>query len=236
MELEFCELEPHCPSGSECKNLENGYECVSTITVDVDNEALMYIFNATSSERKSISIDSIELTYRTRSWGTLFYSSYKENYFVIFIMNNYVVIEWSIYGNVETNKFRKENFSGQWLTIYLKIKENELKGGFKELVNDDTPNFIINNIDTYNFTEIFTKGKIYVGGSNPSKFDYHRIIIENGFNFTHYVLRNISLDLANNKNYYDTSETHLDTPFPMLTTDLTKNNDKFKVKKKQEKH
>lgn len=230
MELEFCELERHCPSGSECKNLENGYECVSTVTVDGDNDPLIYTFNATSSERRSMTIDSIELTYRTRSWGTLFYSSYGDNYFIVFIMNNYVVIEWSIYGNLEINKFRKENFSGQWVTIYLKIKENELKGGFIELVNDDTPNFIINNLDVYNFTEIFTKGTIFVGGSNPTTFDYQRIINEGEFNLTHYVLRNISLDLANTKNYYDTSETNLDTPFPMLTNDLNKTNDRFKVR------
>lgn len=228
-ELEFCELERHCPDGSECKNLEDGYECVSTITFDGDNIPLAYNFNVTTTEQKLILLDQFELTYRSRSWGTAFYASYSTNYFVVFIMNNHVIVEWNIFGNLETNKFKKENFRGQWLTIYLKIKDNELKGGFKELVNDDTPNFIISDFDTYNFTEIFTKGNIYVGGSNPSVFDYQHILANAEFNFTNYVLRNVSLELVHNKNYFDMFETHLETPFPMLTVDLTKTNDRFKA-------
>lgn len=229
IELEFCELE-RCPTGSECKNLEDGYECVSTITFDGNNNPpLLYNFNVTASKRKLILIDSFEITYRTRSWGTAFYATYLTNYFVVFIMNNHVVVEWNIYGNVESNKFKKENFRGQWLTIYLKIRDNELKGGFKELVNDDTPNFIINNLDAYNLTEIFTKGTIFVGGSgnDTSIFDYRQLRDE--FNISHYVLRNVTLDLANSKNYYDTAETNLDTPLPMLTTDVSKSDDVFKV-------
>ena len=31
-EMEFCQLQD-CPAGSECRNLNHGYECVSNITI-----------------------------------------------------------------------------------------------------------------------------------------------------------------------------------------------------------
>ncbi|KAJ8936905.1 hypothetical protein NQ318_010932 [Aromia moschata] len=165
-ELEFCELEG-CPAGSFCKNLEDGYECIANST--------------------NIDFYSIEVAYRTRSWGTALFGRLADNYFVVFIYHNEVVVEWSFGGLMTTKRFRKDRFEGQWISLLFLSKNRSFRGGFRENVVDDSPNFEVNDFDSLTFNEILKHGEVYVAGSDNKTFDYVTVIENTDYNMTGYI-------------------------------------------------
>lgn len=137
-----------------------------------------------------------------------------------------IVVEWSFDGLVKTESFVKEHYEGQWLTIYLKIKDSILKGGFKELVNDDTPNFTILDFESVHFNELLAKGTIYIGGSDNGTFNYWKVLENSdGFSMTH---------TTSEISPYTRNILESNTQSTLLTTfrsDTNKNSDRFKVDK-----
>lgn len=231
-EQEFCELEG-CPEDALCRNLEDGYECIANATFDGETPPLFYGF--VENVTKPAYFDSFELMYRTRSWGTVFFSKYLENYFVIFVYHDKVFINWNIGGSIQNKQFRKEHFEGQWLTLYLEVKENTLRGGFKELVKDDIPNFIAEGFDVMSFTEMLAKGTIMIGGSDNKTFDYRSILENEDYsNVTTYVtVTDTTTDFAFTSNAVELPENGFttDTPLPLFKADINKTSDRFKVSK-----
>lgn len=76
-EMEFCLLQG-CPEGSKCRNLNHGYECVANITLDGQNTTepiLQYNF---VKGQQNIPLTHIEVSYRTKSGGTIMYVSNKK--------------------------------------------------------------------------------------------------------------------------------------------------------------
>jgi hypothetical protein len=67
-EMEFCQLQ-NCPLGSNCQNLDNGYECIANTTFDGHNMSLNYYFHAASSFNTE-QLDTISITYRSRTGKT----------------------------------------------------------------------------------------------------------------------------------------------------------------------
>lgn len=173
--MEFCEIEK-CPSGSECNNLEDGYECIANATLDGKTPPLNYRF--VPETLRHLVFDTLQLKYRTRSWGTLFFAKDADNnYFTIFIYHNEVIVQWRINTpEIETKRFRREHFEGQWLSIYFQFRNAVLQGGFRDMIIDDSPNIKVNNFDTDGLDKIFREGNIYVGGSDSLTFDYQSII------------------------------------------------------------
>ncbi|KAJ8972695.1 hypothetical protein NQ314_000062 [Rhamnusium bicolor] len=152
-ELEFCELEG-CPVGSECKNLEDGYECIVNSTFNGLQAPLQYHLTIFPTSVNNFFFNSLELSYRTRSWGTVLYGKHIDNYFVVFIYHNEVVVEWNFNGQVTTKRFRKDRFEGQWISLLFVFKDPVLRGGFRENVVDESPNFEVIDFDISTFTEI----------------------------------------------------------------------------------
>lgn len=185
-DLEFCELKK-CPDQSICKNLEDGYECISNATFDGRTAPLQYGLLVLPNSTKSISFTTLELTYRTRSWGTALFAKYNEDYFVVFIYHNEVVIEWNINKSSDSRRFRKDYFEGQWLTLYFIYSGNVFKGGFKDSVVDEAPNFEVNDFSFDGFTEILKSGIIYLAGSDNSTFDYQGAVDNSDYNMTGYI-------------------------------------------------
>lgn len=96
-EMEFCQLKD-CPLNSECRNLHHGYECVSNITMNgiVSNTSLQYSFVHNSTENL-IPLNTVDITYRSKTGGTLLYlcnnedsSPHKHLYFFVFVFNDVV--------------------------------------------------------------------------------------------------------------------------------------------------
>ncbi|XP_022919866.2 protein crumbs isoform X1 [Onthophagus taurus] len=174
-EREFCKLE-QCPLDSECKNLDEGLECITNITFAGDTPPLKYGYTLTNISW----IETIELSFRSRSWGTILYAHYEMNHFLIFTNNGEILVECMMLGRRAHNKFKKDHYDGQWITLLFTIHDLTLKGGFKESVTDDTPNFTFSDFDAGNFTEIFVKGELYIGGTGDVKlFDYTNLIQNN---------------------------------------------------------
>ncbi|XP_025835498.1 protein crumbs isoform X2 [Agrilus planipennis] len=230
-DLEFCELE-HCPDGSTCRNLEDGHECIASVTFDGKSRPYHYTFSLSPSSSPSfLYFERIELSYRTRSWGTALFVKYEENYFVIFVNANVVVIQWNINGDARTRSFEHQQFEGQWLTLLLIIKDSSLIAGFKEQVIDDTAAVSADNFNAENFTEMMVKGSIYVGGSDNKTFDYWGVInmIEmNGTRTkvttettTDSIFTSSAIDLPGNV-------VTTDVPFYSYKADINKNTDYFK--------
>lgn len=65
-------------------------------------------------------------------------------------------------------KFEKEKFNGQWITLLFLLDDGNIRGGFNESVRDDNPDFNLNEFHIKNFTEMFEKGLVYVGGNNET--------------------------------------------------------------------
>ncbi|XP_072395755.1 protein crumbs [Diabrotica undecimpunctata] len=185
-ELEFCKLQG-CPTGSECKNLEDGYECITNSTFNGLQKPLQYHLTIDPSADNNFVYDSLELNYRTRSWGTVLFAKHKESYFTIFIYHNEVVIEWNLNGMPETKRFRKDRFKGQWISLLFLYKNQKFRGGFKEHVMDESSDFEVKEFDIYTFTEVFKDGDVYVGGSDGQTFDYQTVIDNTDTNMTGYI-------------------------------------------------
>nr|CAH7754904.1 unnamed protein product [Callosobruchus chinensis] len=185
-ELEFCELEG-CPQGSLCKNLEDSFECISNSTFNGLQNPMKYTLAMFDKETNSVVFDSLEVNYRTRSWGTVLFAKHKDDYFVVFIYHNEVVIEWMFDGNKYTKRFMKERFEGQWLSLLFIYKDKIFKGGFKEHVMDESHSFEVQDFDLVAFTQIFKFGEIFVAGSDNVTFDYMSIIRSANNTMTGYI-------------------------------------------------
>nr|XP_023021031.1 protein crumbs [Leptinotarsa decemlineata] len=184
-ELEFCELEG-CPAGSVCKNLEDGYECLANSTFNGLQHPLRYQLTLNPATSNKFVFDSLRLSYRTRSWGTVLFAKYIEKYFVIFIYHNEVVVEWNFSGQIVTKRFRKDRFEGQWISLLFVIQGQKLRGGFKERLIDEDNDFEVEGFDVITFTDIFKEGQIYVAGSDNT-FNYQTIIENTDYNLTGYI-------------------------------------------------
>lgn len=79
--MEFCHLKD-CPSGSECRNLIHGYECVANVTLNGTASRLHYTL---VKGDQSVNFNDINVSYRSKTGGTLLYiapdSSPKQRYF-----------------------------------------------------------------------------------------------------------------------------------------------------------
>ncbi|KRT83956.1 EGF-like domain containing protein [Oryctes borbonicus] len=179
-EREFCKIE-QCPDGSECINLDNGLECVANATFDGTGPAMFYKYSSQNSEL----INRIEVTYRTRSQGSILYVQHIENHFLIFVHYDEVVIKWNIHKTTHLYKFKKENFEGQWITLLLLFEEGIVRGGFKDPELEENPNFTSEDFNLKRFTEMFEMGIVYIGGSNETHFHHilhHSTYKNNSFN------------------------------------------------------
>ncbi|XP_045483741.1 protein crumbs isoform X3 [Harmonia axyridis] len=221
-ELKFCEIET-CPKGSDCKNLEDGFECIANASFDATSKPLRYSLTILPNSTKSV--DQMQITYRTRSWGTVFFAKSKEDYFIVFVYHNDIVVEWNLEGVMDSRKFKKDNFEGQWLTLLLKFKDSTFKGGFLENVNDENPNFEVQNFSSSALVQLLTKGEIFIAGSDEKTFDYQQVIDE-ADNMTGYIPVDSTTEIfsTNSLESFDVSKDEV----TLYKVDKNKKTDKFK--------
>lgn len=178
-----------------------------------------------SDAAERFAFTSLELNYRTRSWGTLLFARYLESYFAIFVYRSEVVVQWHRDGETDHRRFRADHFEGQWLTVYLEVKDDMLFGGFKDMVLDDAPSFEVKGLSGINLTEIFTKGTVYVAGSDNKSFDYGSVIAELNITSSHF---DITTDVTLTSNSVEQME-HNDYYPAIYKIDVNKTTDNFKV-------
>ncbi|KAK9871195.1 hypothetical protein WA026_011476 [Henosepilachna vigintioctopunctata] len=225
-ELEFCEIET-CPSGSECKNLEDGFECITNASFDATTEPLRYSLTVLPNSTKSLqSFGHLQISYRTRSWGTIFFAKGGDDHFIIFVYHNYIVVDWNLDGIAGSTKFRKDNFEGQWLTLLFRFKDSVFKGGFQENVHDENPNIEMQNFNSSAIIQLFTTGEIFLAGSDEKTFNYQSVIDE-ADNTTGYIPVSDSTTEILNSNSLESLDTTRDEII-LYRVDKNKKTDKFK--------
>nr|CAD7398371.1 unnamed protein product [Timema cristinae] len=132
-EMEFCQLQD-CPTGSTCRNLDDGYECVANFTFDGRNSSLGFVFTQPEHVHLSgLAFDSIDIAYRSRTGGTILYiSTSNGTYFSVSVYKDQVTVSWRLEQTTpgELHRFSKTEPDGNWTRIQLSIKDGLMHGGF----------------------------------------------------------------------------------------------------------
>lgn len=90
-DTQFCELTT-CPGNGVCQNLDDGFECITNMTFQGDDgmKPLAFAFHQKDAyKQKDIKLKgSIEISFRTKTGGTLLYVQNQRKYFEIAVFKN----------------------------------------------------------------------------------------------------------------------------------------------------
>lgn len=167
-DIQFCELQK-CPGNAECKNLDDGYDCVANITFQGNQEEpLAFAFSGKDDEQGTKIDSTIEISYRTKTGGTLLYVQDDDMYFEVAVLKDQVTVQWLLsVGLPETNRFHKDDTNIEWNTIFIKVQDGKLEAGWKgwEDYVEPTPSISV-PIDHGAYLHLFSgKFPIYLGGA-----------------------------------------------------------------------
>lgn len=170
-DIQFCELQ-HCPGNGVCRNLDDGFECITNMTFQGNERApLAFAFqhkNPILPETNPIK-NTIEISFRTKTGGTLFYVQHQEKYFEVAAYRNQVTVQWLLSTELPvTKRFTQENPNFDWKTVFISVQDGVLEGGFKgweESLDALQSQSISAQIDQNAFMELFSGDNLmYLGG------------------------------------------------------------------------
>ncbi|PNF36740.1 Protein crumbs [Cryptotermes secundus] len=163
-EMEFCQLQ-NCPLGSTCQNLDNGYECIANATFDGHNTSLSYSLHVTSNFSIK-QLDTISITYRSRTGGTMLYINSGTEFFSVSVYNDEVTVAWKF--NVmplgQVYRFRKDEPDGNWTTVLIRMDNNGIMGKFSFASEDTAQSFSASVFPLESWKKLVTSSKIILGG------------------------------------------------------------------------
>ncbi|KAJ9583887.1 hypothetical protein L9F63_021779, partial [Diploptera punctata] len=168
-EMEFCQLQ-QCPRGGTCRNLDNGYECVANATFDGHNMSLSYALTLPDKnyDVKDLPLDSINITYRSRTGGTLLCISSSESgeYFLVSVQQDEVMVSWKFVTMSEgvSKRFHKEYPDGNWTTIFIRLHDDGISGQFSSAGEDPPQAFTASKFPHESWHRLVTNSKILLGG------------------------------------------------------------------------
>ncbi|XP_016838846.1 protein crumbs isoform X2 [Nasonia vitripennis] len=174
-EMEFCQLQD-CPSGSKCQNLDDGYECIANATFDGVGTSFTYLYshpepmNLTES-----SIDTVKLTYRSNTGGTLMHMSPKSgnNHFTVSVLADKITVAWKLdLENTGILTFGKMEPDGNWTTILLRLNNNSIEAEYEDM-NDDVVPTSSPNFDFAAWYDLLLTGSVTLGGLGSPLSDIH---------------------------------------------------------------
>lgn len=131
-DTQFCELTT-CPGQGVCQNLEFGFECITNVTFQgEDVKPLAFTFNQRDEMSTKPMSGTIEISFRTKTGGTLLYVQNQRKYFQIAVFKNQVTLSWNLTSDLpEIRRFAQENLSYDWQTLIINVQDNLLKANFK---------------------------------------------------------------------------------------------------------
>lgn len=172
-DTQFCELQ-QCPGSGTCQNLDDGFECLTNMTFQGDKtDPLMFSFHQKNPELSSKSPiqGSIEISYRTKTGGTLLFVQNRRKYFEIAIYKNQVTLMWNLTGELpEIRRFTQDNQNYDWQTIVINVQDDMLKGSFKgsEEAYDSHMQSTSATINQHEFMELFSGQHVFYLGGMPA--------------------------------------------------------------------
>lgn len=171
-DIQFCELQ-RCPGDATCQNLDDGFECITNMTFHGNEQSpLSFAFypkdaKSVAEATEPILKSTIEVSYRTKTGGTLLYVQDNDMYFEIAVYKDQVTVQWRLSSELpETKRFHNENSKFGWETIYIRVQNDILEGGFKGWEDSLDPMPVISaKVDQIAFSELFSgRFLIYLGG------------------------------------------------------------------------
>lgn len=167
-DIQFCELQ-HCPGKGVCRNLDDGFECITNMTFQgSEKNPLAFTFhqkNPLSPENHPIK-NTIEISFRTKTGGTLLYVQNQSMYFEVAVYRSQVTVQWQLSTDLPTTKrFTHENSNFDWQTVFISVQNGVLEGGFKGWEENLDSQSISAQINQTAFMELFSgEHLIYMGG------------------------------------------------------------------------
>lgn len=168
-DIEFCQLNK-CPGNGVCQNLDDGFECITNVTFKGNEKTPLSFAYFNKNQEEEVKLPTvIEISYRSKTGGTLFYIQDEDNYFEIAVFKDQVTVQWRL-GNVDyptTRRFNKENTKFDWSTIYLRVHNGKLECGFKGWEDQsDIPSAFTEHLNEEGIFQDFISGKhpIFLGG------------------------------------------------------------------------
>lgn len=170
-DIQFCELQK-CPGKGVCRNLDDGFECITNMTFQ-GNEQNPLAFTYHHKDQHHPESDpipsSIDISFRTKTGGTLLYVQYQEMYFEIAVYRSQVTVQWRLSNELPTTKrFSQDNPNFDWQNVFITIQNDVLEGGFKgweESLDALQTQTISAQINQTAFMELFSGDHlIYLGG------------------------------------------------------------------------
>lgn len=188
-DTQFCELSK-CPGNGVCQNLDDGFECLTNMTFQGDDaKPLMFTFNEKNADKpEEVPIKGlIEISFRTKTGGTLFYVQNQRKYFEVAVFKNQVTLLWNLTGDLpEIRRFTQDNSNYDWQTLVISVQDNTLKGSFKgyEEAYDAHMQSTTAEIDEKEFMELFSgQNPVYLGGMPMSDINSKVVGDDNGAAF-----------------------------------------------------
>ncbi|XP_061722977.1 protein crumbs [Cydia pomonella] len=171
-EVEFCQLQA-CPLNSHCRNLDEGYECISNATFDGVNTTLGYRLRRPRSLQAVQPPTSINITYRTKLGGTLFRAESitgPDAWFTVGVYKEQASMEWRLGGAWPEKRSIRRSLQthSQWSMLKIAVARDMLTAAFvdntgHEEITTTSP------IDQAAWQLLLTDGRIYLGGSAPQE-------------------------------------------------------------------
>lgn len=168
-DIKFCELQD-CPGQAICQNLEDGFECITNMTFQGNQaQPLAFSFYQKNNTSPTVPIDTtIEISYRTKTGGTLMYVVQDDMYFSVGAYKEQVTVNWRLSADLpETKRFHKQSADFEWSTIFIRVTDAFLEGGFSGWQDNIVAQpALATPIDSAAFFELFSgKNMFFLGGA-----------------------------------------------------------------------
>ncbi|XP_055854363.1 protein crumbs isoform X1 [Episyrphus balteatus] len=166
-DIEFCQLNK-CPGNGVCQNLDDGFECITNMTFKGNEKApLAFAYFSVNPEEETVLKPVVEISYRTKTGGTLLYVQDGDRYFDVAAYRDQVTVQWkSSLELPQTKRFTKDKSDFEWSRVFLRVENGKLEGGWKgwEETPDPSPAFTL-DIDQSAFQDLISgKYMVYLGG------------------------------------------------------------------------
>lgn len=169
--------------------MDDGFDCLTNVTFQGDQtNPLAFTFHQKDSESfKSPIKGTIEISFRSKTGGTLLYVQNRKKYFEIAVYKNQVTLMWNLTGELpEIRRFTQDNPNYDWQTLVINVQDDMLKGSFKgyEETYDSHMQSTSAAINQNEFMSLFSgEYLIYLGGMPVTDINSKHIGDENGASF-----------------------------------------------------
>lgn len=176
--MEFCQLQD-CPAGSRCQNLDDGYECIANATFDGVSTAFTYEYGRAEERNVSnLALDSIEITYRSNTGGTLLYMApdVGDQHFTISVNKDIITVSWQLdLENQGAVSYGKSQPDGNWTFILIKLHNNSLECSYANPTEEHTSH-VAPNFNFQLWYALLENGTVTLGGLSGGLSDKHSYV------------------------------------------------------------